>query len=658
MSPSRDFRVPAASCVSACLLVLGVILSGVHLMAGAALSGQFPYDWPDNLYKINASIPESAKGYMVKAKEPLADVDLAGPDLSGNDSLSSFGAKGQKVPYSLVVYASIHICDVKVSVSDLKNEIGEKIASDRIRIRTGMRQVQYRMAGSTPEETVVTTRFLPDFEPFDLHKGSFREIYLLVEIPSGAKGGVYRGKVSVSPADRPATELEMSLEVFPFSLRKPANKKYGMYYQINDSLAMYGSGKKPIGKSEGENRAVSEVKQIKEYLAGDIFILDAGIQYEMADGKIRTSYAQIETALSVLRKAGVKKSLVVVRTGFEQLALLLGHHIKINLSGGEDLSGDARFYEAAKGALNGLKDVAQAYPEFQIILSHYSDEIDYPETRFTLYKELTKPVRQVPGFKMYVTFHMAYKKGKLPRLEKLRKELYSYADVVGLTGPYYERWLMGGGSASELKEELDGKGVTAWVYYNPNTPSKDAYFYRLVNGLGMWKNDCLMAQVPWIYFYARRDVSNYYNDLTDDNESEGGAGVRGFSFPSWKDGATPVPTKAFEGYREGVYDLYYLNTLAEQIKGCTPARAEAAGALEDAKTYLQSIRHRFPEPAEIVSDDKTSGHYTSMPPLIKAAMKRNTLQDLNDMRRKTAGHIISLLKVCGEQVSSSVSLTR
>ena len=148
----EDFCMPTIKFVSLCLRVLGAILIGLHLMAGVALSGQLPYDWPDDLYKLNAAIPESAQGYLVRTKEPLADVNLAGPDLSKNDSLSSFGAKGQKVPYSLVVYASTAIRQMKVICSDLKSEKGEKITADHIRIRTGMRQIQYRGVGSPPKE--------------------------------------------------------------------------------------------------------------------------------------------------------------------------------------------------------------------------------------------------------------------------------------------------------------------------------------------------------------------------------------------------------------------------------------------------------------------------------------------------------------------------
>ena len=77
-----------------------------------------------------------------------------------------------------------------------------------------------------------------------------------------------------------------------------------------------------------------------------------------------------------------------------------------------------------------------------------------------------------------------------------------------------------------------------------------------------------------------------------------------------------------------------------------PGSAEAAKALDAARAYLKSISNRYPEPAELKDYKQVKRIDMFIPPLSETAMKRNSLKDLNDMRRETATHIISLLKAC------------
>jgi len=625
---------------------------------GAAASGagsKLPYDFPKEYYVV-PGLPKTSnnESLFLAKKEPLEDIYLKRLEEENKPlkEVNIFGAKGQYVPFSFVIFANRNIPKISANVGKLINSQGKKIGQDSFGFLMGMRQEQPETGILLGGKHVVTTRFLPPLEPFDLAGNTFRELYGIAKVPNDASPGIYTGLLEVTSDNHPIASVKISLEVFPFHLKKAPNKKFGMYYQIGDSLTMYGGEKKQSPDNpSGRKRVRLELAQMRQYQAADILLLGAGIRYEATPGGVTISYDEITRALGLCREAGLPQAQICVLSRFENLARLLGHPIPgwtpgkpMHGAAFEDLSGAPRFYELAKKALLELRQVQQQYPEYELILRHYTDEIDYPLSLLPLYIELTKAARQVPGVKMYVTYQLAYRPKRTERLEKLQHEVAPYVDIRAHAGEFYEWWLLAGANPQDYAKEVHQRGGEAWLYYNPDAPIRNAHYYRLINGLGFWSQEAITGLVPWAYFYHRRGQREVYDAFADNLEHRGEIG---FAFPSWKDGITPVATRILEGFREGVYDLSYLYTLSEVVKEAK-ARRTNSPKVGEAENWLIKVNGLYPAPDTLYAEER---HFdpawrpgvTNYPaPITGAAKKRLSLEELDKIRYQTAKLIDAL----------------
>jgi hypothetical protein len=69
-----------------------------------------------------------------------------------------------------------------------------------------------------------------DLQPVDLGAKMGKQFWVTVHVPENAAPGQYAGKITLTPANAPATELTLNLQVLPFALEKPM-LRYAMYYR-------------------------------------------------------------------------------------------------------------------------------------------------------------------------------------------------------------------------------------------------------------------------------------------------------------------------------------------------------------------------------------------------------------------------------------------
>ena len=93
------------------------------------------------------------------------------------------------------------------------------------------------------------------FVPFDLKAGEYRQYWLTLRVPADAKPGDYEGKIAFVENGKPAGELKLKLEVYPFALPTPRTrndpeKDYHVWIMNHDTLAFHFAQGKDLAAAE------------------------------------------------------------------------------------------------------------------------------------------------------------------------------------------------------------------------------------------------------------------------------------------------------------------------------------------------------------------------------------------------------------------------
>jgi hypothetical protein len=171
---------------------------------------------------------------------------------------------------------------------------------------------------------------------------------------------------------------------------------------------------------------------------------------------------------------------------------------------------------------------------------------------------------------------------------------------------------------------LDAAGDEAWLYHNIRGSFFPAEWTRLVNGYYLWISP-LKIHVPWMYYAFKGNPF----DATDGPYERGGDFA--YAVPDPHDPARMIPTRHWEGFREGIDDLRYLSTLETAIEKHpgTPEAQAAARWLTGLRTGV-TPGHADLEPIEEES------------PVLVFLAKKLDGADYRRIRRQAADHILRL----------------
>jgi hypothetical protein len=577
-----------------------------HWLVAVALAlGTLGAALGEDAHQYHFELPATDTGYHVAVKSYLDDLDPnAAPSaesLSERD-LATFATPGEYEPLTFVIYAVDDLEQVNVELTELR--CGEAvIPRENLELRTVVRAPQKRAYFAPPEDCSIMSRFLPAFESFDLPAGHFREIWITIHVPEDAPPGDYQGTVTVAPAGRAPTDLTLSLRVLGFKLLDPPHKKFGLYFRLGRFL-----------KPEVRERTMNELADLREH---GITILFPSLHVRCSqddEGNVGFDYTQIEQGLALMREAGFQGP-VFIGTGLPSLQKLLEL---------EDaaLETDESFLALAKQSIEGLKAVAGEFAEFDFVLTHM-DEV-FNQGRLPRYIALTKAARQVPGFRFYITFHTVNE-----RADEMRREVDPYVDIRGHHGYTFDWWLARGGTCEGYAQELRDSGDQGTFYYNPNRIWHTTEWQRVINGLYMWVNP-FMARLDWVPQPSAADP--FADPIKADSA---------FVYVSPTDGVTPLPTRLWEGWREGIDDLRYLYTLERAIaerEGDKPQQAAAA------RVWLEELRASIPAPQglEINTSGCRATDDENGSPFINAIAQQFSSEDYQRIRSEAAEHIAAL----------------
>jgi len=557
--------------------------------------------------RYRVALPKTERGYVVVTKHFVDEVDPRASvrDISARPRLSTFAAAGEYQSIGLVVYATYDMREIEVRASALRRQDGQSIPASDVSIFLNRRALQ-RKAPRTPKDAVMPVAALLDpYQPFDLPAGYFKEITITIRVPREAGPGRYTGSVEICPKGRDAMQIPLLLRVLPFRLEPSNRKQFGMYYELNLSEA-------------ARERVCLELQDLRDHGVTNLYSY-LSIRYKKQGNEIVPSYDELDEGLALLRRFGFNGT-IIIRTGFTQLAGLLGHK-EIERHAGAKPIDDERFTRLAVKALRGLAPLKAKYADMRIAVTHMDEVLG--AKRLPLYISLTKPVRQAPSERMYITLHTMPR----PWVPEATRRLDPYVDIRCYNGHALDLWIQAGHTFDELRQKLEQSGDEGWVYYNPHRPFFIAKWARIVNGLFLWWSP-LKVHCPYRYRTMRGYPYSFIHNM-------------GFSVTWAQDGKTPVATRQWEGFRLGVQDVWY-TCMLEDLVGKAKASAQDTASCKAAERWLEHLRGLMPKTPEI------QGIKNESPVVFKVAERLDGAA-FENIRRTTAEHIVKMQQVLKEK---------
>ncbi len=560
------------------------------------------------LDRYHFELPQSDSGCVIAPKYFVDEVDPEQAPETTEDAprLEAFAARDEWQSVGFVIYATGDLAQLSIEPASLDGPEGATIPAEDLAVFLNRRVMQRRAPRVPDDDRVPAAALLDPAEPFDLPAGYFKEVTVTIHVPADAAPGAYRGTVTIQAGGAEVVSLPLALRVLPFRLLPSERKQFGMYYRMDLDQSV----REPLR---------AELQDLRDHGVTHLFCY-LSIEYRQEGDAVAPSYDKLDEGLGLLREFGFKGA-IIIGDGFQQLARLLGHDdVTGKGATGESLDGDEEFATQAEQAIRGLAPLKQKYPEFELVVTHMDEVLN---RRLPLYIRLAKPIRRVPGQRIYITLHTIPREG----VPELTAQLDPYVDLRCYHGYGLDLRLQAGHTWEELAQELETAGDEGWVYYNPHRPFFVARWSRIVNGLYLWWSP-LTVHCPYRYRTMRTYPLSFIHNMA-------------FSVMSPADFKTPIATRNWEGYRLGAQDTRYFCMLEDLVAQAEEAQKPEAA---EAKAWLQHLRELQPTIDEIqdVPEDERRNY-----PLLYTVAQRLDGKAMEDLRLKTADQIIALREALG-----------
>lgn len=152
------------------------------------------------------------------------------PDLTLSETWTGSGWKGERIASMLVLWTPEVAEQVECEFTDFKSEDGSVLKSSIAKARF----VRYVLTdsygdGCAPREHLpasLAADALDTVRCFNIEAKTTRPVWLSFDIPSDAKAGEYKGKISVFARNQKTRTLDISLEVLPHTLPEAKDWKF------------------------------------------------------------------------------------------------------------------------------------------------------------------------------------------------------------------------------------------------------------------------------------------------------------------------------------------------------------------------------------------------------------------------------------------------
>ena len=248
---------------------------------------------------------ETARGYRVFSRSYLEDVHPN--SVPAADELrvafNIFAARGEREPVTFSVTPSRELKGVRIICSDLAGPRGSKIPADCWDVRH-IRYLQVPNHSVHDRENIyrIEGRLMDKRASKDLEDGTTRRIWATLTIPESAAPGVYKGTITLQPANAASFEMPVTVRVFPFTLRQPADVAIGIFYSPA-SPWRYFKGKEDL--YDEDVRSSLELLRKHGFTSVAYSIDRPRVWIDKQDGKIKADLSMFDRFFKIFREVGM-----------------------------------------------------------------------------------------------------------------------------------------------------------------------------------------------------------------------------------------------------------------------------------------------------------------------------------------------------------------
>ncbi len=436
-------------------------------------------------------------------------------------TIEIFAAQNEYEPAPFSVYALRDLKNVRVFVTDLIDIRGNRIGKDAIDIRV-VRYWPQRVSWNSTNYRIIP-ELLEHKEAKDIARDNTQQFWLTVKVPLEAVPGRYTSKVSITPDNADPLQISLNVNVWPFELKTPPNKIWGIY---SDSRRW---------ASRSLSQIEAELRDMREHGINTILFRPISIeQCTMEKDEIHVDLSQANAYVEFFKRVGFEGPIVL---SLQDLDVIVSKTI-----GQEKILYDDQFAKAYHKVIKVLAESAEDH-EWPEMLFHVVDEPANSEEKRRKAIRLYKVLKEA-GCRTFTTADVAFCNGILdPWLDVRCYSLY----YVGKTES----------QCSERIKETEMSNDTFWWYGSGCYSGQEGNMAvnRYLVGVLFWKTGA-SGQWSWTFQRPRGDP---YNDF--DSEEKDAC----ITYPTL-DGRGFIPTLQWEGIREGIDDARYIYTLETHIK--------------------------------------------------------------------------------------------
>ncbi|MFH1265373.1 MAG: glycoside hydrolase domain-containing protein [Planctomycetota bacterium] len=471
--------------------------------------------------------------------------------------LKAFASLGEYEPVTFTVFPLRDLKGAQVTAGDLRS--GDSVISAQdVDIRS-VRYMLVRPNYSTFFSYHVAPDVLEHRDSVDVGKGQNQRYWVTVKVPDDAKPGIYKGKLTFTPAEGEPAHVPLELRVLPIRLQKNPEHVYGMYYR--DPLSNVHPSNSPEANDYFGRKAEMERQDMVAHGMNSHISDVSGLERD-DEGHWTMDGAETERRIALDRKYGLADRPLVasfpVSWWYSKLVdgKGLGSHLRLVRADVPE-----SFFDEVTRMVEAIEQEKKKY-DWPELLYYPIDEPSTSEDSVRFMVNVLKAIKKVPGVRTYVTAD--------PSHEQFAP-MWPYVEVWGC-----QPFVFGSEKIKRLGRE---KNVEFWCYpnhisgENDHTPVRGA---RMTWGFGFWKSG-FKTLIPWIYQSSGGDPWNYLDSTSMD-----------FFNRATPDGE-PIPVTMWEAYREGIDDGRYVHTLQKLVEQAKERGGTAAELAREGEKELAFV---------------------------------------------------------------------
>lgn len=436
----------------------------------------------------------------------------------------AFASPGEFEPVTFGIYAATDLKNVAVQAGQFIGGRRGRIGPANLDIRA-VRVWPQRTSWGSDRYYVIPELLEKSYEA-DIPAGTMLQYWVTIHVPADAGDGAYEGYVRIT-VDGQHHMLPIQLRVLPFAIKPVEGKAFGLW---SDSARW---------ANYGDEQILDEIGSWRDHgiNCAIMYPLTHG-KFALENGELKADLREFERVMNLYVRAGMGGPVVASCQGIAAMV-----HKLLGLQS-DDYG--PKFSDLMLRIVKAIEDlrVSKGWPEF---VYHTVDEPG-GHTAVQAEAEATLSILHRAGYKTFTTADVDYTNRAL--------------------APYLDVRCYGIGDCARSAQQADARrvecaasGATYW-WYGTGCYTGQEGSTAVNRHLGGFLLDKSLATGAWAWTFQRPKGSAYDDfDGADAAEPKDAC----ITYPAPDGGPPLVPTLQWEGIREGIDDLRYLQNLRSAI---------------------------------------------------------------------------------------------